>query len=82
MSKDIEILMMDGCTKSEALKHLEHGTIVFEDFEEHFSDYMSEWCVSDDELESFEKMINEKIPALDWSIVDFEGKTYYIQYSL
>ena len=27
---DIEILMMDGCTKSEAEKHLKNGTTVFE----------------------------------------------------
>lgn len=27
----IEVLKMDGCTESEAKKHLESGTTVFED---------------------------------------------------
>ena len=32
--KQIEILMEDRCTKSEAEKHLKNGTTIFEDFEE------------------------------------------------
>ena len=40
---EIEILMEDRCTKSEAEKHLKNGTIIFEDFEENFDKYMEEW---------------------------------------
>lgn len=32
--KEIEILMEDGCTREDAKRHLEVGTIVYEDFEE------------------------------------------------
>ena len=41
---NIEILMKDGCTKSEAEKHLERGATVFDskDFEIHFDEYMEE----------------------------------------
>ena len=41
--KQIEILMEDRCTKSEAEKHLKNGTTIFEDFEENFDKYMKEW---------------------------------------
>ena len=33
-AKEIEILMEDRCTKSEAEKLLKNGTIIYEDFEE------------------------------------------------
>ena len=28
------------------------------------------------------RMIEEKIPAMDWGIVEDDGKTYYIMYVL
>lgn len=31
--REIELLMLDRCTKSEAEKHLENGSTIFEDFE-------------------------------------------------
>ncbi len=30
---EIKILMEDGCTKKEAQRHIEVGTVVFDDFE-------------------------------------------------
>lgn len=42
---EIEILMYDGCTASEAQKHLERGTLIIDDLEEHFNDYMLEWGI-------------------------------------
>ena len=49
---EIEILMEDRCTKSEAEKHLKNGTIIFDDFEENFDKYMEEWkYLADDEEE-------------------------------
>lgn len=40
---EIEILMHDGCTASEAQKHLERGALIIDDLEEHFDGYMLEW---------------------------------------
>ena len=36
---EIKILMMDGCTESEAKKHLERGTTVYSDMEENLDKY-------------------------------------------
>ena len=80
--KEIEILTLAGCTKKEAEKHLEKGTMVFDDFEKHFDTYMKDWCIEEDELPKYKRMIKEKVPVADWSIVEFEGKTYYIEYVL
>lgn len=79
---DLEILMMDDCTRSEAKKHLERGTVVFEgeDFEEHFEDYM--WDADAQERERYKIMIEEKKPVTDWGVVEHEGKTWYIMYVL
>lgn len=32
--REIKLLMLDRCTKSEAEKHLKNGSTIFEDFEE------------------------------------------------
>lgn len=80
--KDIEVLMMDGCTKPEAEKHLQKGASVFDDFEENFDSYMNEWGIEDDEKEIYEKMISEKTPIEDWGIVEDGDKTYYIMYCM
>lgn len=80
--KDIEVLMMDGCTNSEAEKHLQKGASVFDDFEENFDSYMNEWGIEDDEKEIYEKMISAKSPIEDWGIVEDGDKTYYIMYCM
>ena len=86
---EIEILMEDRCTKSEAEKHLKNGTIIFDDFEENFDKYMEEWkYLAEDEEEynnmvtSYRNMIETCEPVTDWGVVKREGKTYYIQYVL
>lgn len=81
---EIKILMLDGCTKSEATKRLKNGTIVFEgeDFENHFDSYMDEWGMDEDERAEHKAMIDEKKPAPDWGIVEHEGSTWYIMYAL
>ena len=84
--KQIEILMMDGCKRKEAEKFLERGTTVFNDFQENFDMYMSEWragCNEEDYeemVECYRRMIETGIPATDWGIVETEDKTYYIMY--
>lgn len=81
---DLEIMMMDGCTKAEAEKHLNNGSIVFEgeDFESHFDSYMDEWDIDEEDRVEYKSMIDEKKPVSDWGIVEHEGKTWYIMYVL
>lgn len=81
---DLEIMMMDRCTKSEAEKHLKNGSIVFngEDFEKHFDSYMEEWGIDEDERAEYKTMIDSKKPVTDWGIVEHDGKTWYIMYVL
>ena len=84
---EIEILMEDRHTRSEAEKHLKNGTTVFEDFEENFDKYMEEWKAGYAEdyiemVECYKNMIETGIPATDWGVVKLEGKTYYIMYVL
>lgn len=81
---NIEILMMDKCTKQEAEKHLKNGTVVFEgeDFEKHFDDYMDEWGMDEEERLEYRAMIDAKKPVADWGIVEHEGTTWYIMYVL
>ena len=87
--KQIEILMEDRCTKSEAEKHLKNGTTIFEDFEENFDKHMEEWkYLAEDEEEynnmvkSYRNMIETGEPVTDWGVVKKDGKTYYIMYVL
>lgn len=82
MTREIEILMKDSCTRSEAEKHLNNGTIIFDDFVENFDSYMKEWDCDEEEKEMYKRMIDSKIPAMDWGVVDLDGKTYYIMYVL
>ena len=79
---EIKILMMDGCTESEAKKHLERGTIVYSDITEHFERYAEEWQLDEDERKAIKNMIDTKEPAQDWGVVEIEGKTYFIKYVL
>lgn len=80
--REIEILMMDKCVKSDAEKHLKNGTIIFDDFEENFDTYMKELDIEDDEIPTYRKMIETKKPIRDWGIVKDAEKTYYIMYCL
>lgn len=76
------ILMMDGCTKDEALKHLKRGTIIYEDFDSRFENYMEEWNIEEDSIEEYRNMVDTGVPVLDWGVVSLNGKAYYIQYCL
>lgn len=79
---DFEVLMKDGCTKAEAENHLKNGTQIISDFEKHFEDYMTEWCIDEDEKDKYKQMIETKEPIVDWGIVQTENNTYYIAYVL
>lgn len=80
----IEVLKMDGCTESEAKKHLENGTTVFEDtdFEKNLESYLDEWNIDEEDRAEYRRMVAEKKPITDWGIVEHDEKTYYIQYCL
>lgn len=83
--RPVEILMKDGCSKSEAEKYLNrNGVTIFtaEDFEENFGQYMKDWNIDEDDLLVYKDMVERKIPASDWGIVEDNGKTYYIMYVL
>lgn len=79
---EISILAEDGCTASEAEKHLKNGTIIFDDFEEKIEDYLDEWGIDEGCRGEYRKMITDKTPVTDWGIVEKDGKTYYIMYVL
>ena len=80
--REIELLMLDRCTKSEAEKHLKNGSTIFEDFEENIESYLDEWNIEEKDKDEYRKMVIDKIPARDWGIVEDNGKTYYIMYVL
>ena len=79
---EIKILMMDGCTESEAKKHLERGTMVYSDLPENFDKYSEEWRLDEEEREAIKNVIETKEPAQDWGVVWIDGKAYFIQYVL
>ena len=80
--REIELLMLDKCTKLEAEKHLKNGSTIFEDFEENIESYLDEWNIEEEDKDEYRKMVTDKIPARDWGIVEDKGKTYYIMYVL
>lgn len=79
---DIEVLMKDGCTRSEAEKHLQRGTTVIGDFEKLAEEYMQEWELDEEEREKVREMIRTKKPMTDWGIVQDGERMYYIAYCL
>ena len=79
---EIKILMTDGCTESEAKKHLERGAMVYSDLPENFERYAEEWQLDEEEREAIKSMIDTKESAQDWGVVEIDGKTYFIQYVL
>ena len=80
--REIELLMLDRCTKSEAEKYLKNGSTIFEDFEKNIESYLDEWNIKEEDKDEYRKMVTDKIPARDWGIVEDNGKTYYIMYVL
>lgn len=88
--RQIEILMMDRCTKAEAEKYVNNNRVtIYEDFEENFDQYMDELVLcagfgkfgkeeAEEEITNYRKMIDTKRPLTDWGVVEDAGKTYYI----
>lgn len=80
--KQIKLLMMDGCTKSEAINYLKRGSMIFDDLEENIESYLKEWNIETEYKNEYRKMVQNKIPCPDWGIVETEENTYYIEYVL
>lgn len=86
MEKNVEILMEDGCTRKEAEKHLNNGTVVYtlEDFTENF-EFMKNFHEDADEIKAdkkIKKMLETKIPMDGYSFVKYDGKEWLISYCL
>lgn len=81
---DLQVLMMDNCTRAEAERHLKNGSVVFEgeEFEKNFELYMNEWGIDGEDHEKYKNMIQTKTPMADWGFVEHEGSTWYISYAL
>ena len=80
--REIELLILDRCTKSEAEKPLKNGATIFEDLEENIESYLDEWNIEEEDKDEYRKMVTDKIPTRDWGVVEDNGKTYYIMYVL
>lgn len=76
----IKILKLDGCATSEAVKALEKGAVIYDDFEQHIESYLAEWELEESEKQEYRQMVNSGVPVEDWGIVKEGGFTYYIQY--
>ena len=50
--KEIELLMKDGDTRSEAEKHLKDGAMIIEDLAENLESYLDEWEVEEEDREA------------------------------
>lgn len=80
--KEIELLMKDGDTRSEAEKHLKDGAMIIEDLAENLESYLDEWDIDEEDREAYRNMVENRIPVADWGIVEDGGKTFYIMYVL
>lgn len=81
--KQLEILIKDGCSRKEAEKYLKQNRVTIfseEDFETNFDQYMKDWFIDDDEIQTYRNMIENKVPVSDWGIVEDEEGIYYIIY--
>lgn len=80
---EIKILMEDGCTKKEAQRHIEVGTVVFDDFEKNIDFYCVDLAGGNEDLEEdLRNMAKTRKPIEDWGIVETEDGIYYIMYCL
>lgn len=79
--REIEILMIDRCTRKEAERFLKNGTTIFTESTEDIETLLND-CTCEEERSECKKMIEDKIPATDWGIVEDDGKMYYIRYVL
>ena len=78
--KTKDILKSFGYSDNEIKRVIFNGTSLYEkpEFIRFFSDYMKEWQCDVEEIAEFRKMIETGECPEDWDIVEFNGKTYYL----
>lgn len=77
--KQIEILMADRCTKSEAEKLLKLGTIIFDEKSE-FLEHINEGMEEDEDKEPYTLDDVKNGWVENASVTNYEGKEFYIVY--
>lgn len=82
---ELEILMLDHCTETEAKRFIENGASVYGEreliwmIENEMSDDMG---YDDEDRQRMLDMIKTHTPVSDWSVVEYGNETYYISYVL
>lgn len=77
------VLIEDGCSKSEALRYINRGTAIYtqEDLQNNFDYYCSQFDYDKDEKEMFGRyLINARGLWNGWSTIEYDGILYFIQY--
>lgn len=80
--QEIEILVLAGCTKFDAKRHLKNGCIIFQDLEDNLESYLDEWDVPEEDRFAYRQMVQTKKPMPDWGVAEKDGCYYYIEYVL
>lgn len=81
--REIELLMMDNCTKFDAEKHLKKwGYNIWRFWRKYRKISWRVECWWERKRRISKKMVTDKIPVEDWGIVEDNGNTYYIMYVL
>ena len=88
--RDIEVLILDNCTRREAVAHLNNGSVVYEaeDLEKFIEDFLDGWGYNYDEESKEDKKLfydmikTGKSTMEGWNVVNHGKKRYYISYCL
>lgn len=75
--RDIAILIEDRCTKREAERYLDRGTVVYENPEEYIQSLKDCDCYNGETLEQIRNRGKS-----DVNMVEYEGHEYLIEYVL
>lgn len=74
----MEILLADRCSNSEAKKYLNENRVIIYDNKDEFLKELNQFKEEDEELITVDQVRNGYIA--DTSVVQNEGKEYYIMY--
>lgn len=84
MMKELEILMQTGMSKRDAERHIENGVEIYEveEFLNNFENYAE--ALEDEDKEKLRKFLENNKTGIIWDndLVEYDGKRYYIEYSL
>lgn len=74
----MEILLADRCSTTEAKKYLNENRVIIYDKKDEFLEELNQFKEEDEELITIDQVRNGYIA--DTSVVEHEGKEYYIMY--